>query len=153
MIKIILKHIFYIVLLNSCKSGAMKIMDLNEVAQKEMEILKSLNHPNVVKYFDHFEIVMGSNMSENKQLKLCIVTEFCEVSSSLHYILTRFYFLWVFDGNYQRIDLLKLILIYKYYKIMILLCYAPSLISYSCLSIIKLLFKLYFFTQYGLSDQ
>lgn len=56
----------------------MKIMNLDEIAQNETEILKQLDHENIVKYFDHFELDTRSN-ANNRQIKLCIVTEFCQV--------------------------------------------------------------------------
>lgn len=56
----------------------MKIVDLNELAEKERDILKSLDHENIVEYFDDFEVVTG-NSSIQREKKLCIVTEFCGV--------------------------------------------------------------------------
>lgn len=62
----------------------MKIMDLNEMAQNETHILTQLNHENVVKYFEHFELDTGSYSNHySNQFKLCIVTEFCEVILNL----------------------------------------------------------------------
>lgn len=54
----------------------MKMLDLNEMAQNETEILTRLNHENIVKYLDHFEV----ENQNYREIKLCIVTEFCEVS-------------------------------------------------------------------------
>ena len=61
----------------------MKIMKLDEVAKNEIDILKSLDHPNIIKYYDHFEMEIemgsGSAILNIKQKSLCVVTEFCEV--------------------------------------------------------------------------
>ena len=51
----------------------------NEMAHHEAVILTKINHENIVKYYEHFEVEMGSNL-RSKQIKLCVVTEFCEVS-------------------------------------------------------------------------
>ena len=56
----------------------MKIMNLSKVAENETEILTRLDHKNIVKYFDHFEIIMSNNRIRGEK-KLCIVTEFCDV--------------------------------------------------------------------------
>lgn len=52
----------------------MKILDANEIAQNEANILSRLNHENLIKYYEHFEF--GINETSRK---ICIVTEFCEV--------------------------------------------------------------------------
>lgn len=54
----------------------MKIMSLDQVAENETKVLTRLNHENVVKYYEDFEIDIGSNAD---RIKLCIITEFCEV--------------------------------------------------------------------------
>ena len=66
------------------QARAMKIMDLEGnaerliLAQNETDILKRLDHENIVKYFDHFEIVTRNNF-KRKEKRFCIITEFCEV--------------------------------------------------------------------------
>lgn len=54
----------------------MKIIDYNGLFENEIKILKKLNHENIAKYYDHFEIKIKNII---KELKLCIVTEYCEV--------------------------------------------------------------------------
>lgn len=77
----------------------MKIIDLDEAALNEKQILTKLDHENVVKYFDHFEIEMkgadgrggrGSRGAGVNIKKLCIVTEFCEV---------LFTFIWFYNRS------------------------------------------------------
>lgn len=55
----------------------MKVMDKDEVAENELEIVRRLNHENVVKYFDHFDFTVGNNYG-HQELKMCIISEFCE---------------------------------------------------------------------------
>ena len=57
-------------------------MELSEVAQNETSILKAIDHENIVKYLDHFEIETSRNPQQFSKLKLCIVTEFCQVTYS-----------------------------------------------------------------------
>lgn len=56
----------------------MKIMDSDEVAQNEMDVLKKLEHKNNIKYYDHFQVKI-SNIQNSKLIKLGVVTEYCEV--------------------------------------------------------------------------
>lgn len=67
----------------------MKMIDYNDMAQNELNILKSLGaHANIVRYFDHFETQIYMN-SGIKFKKLCIITEFCEVYFDLFFILNK----------------------------------------------------------------
>lgn len=54
----------------------MKVLDPCH-ADLELNVLPSLNHDNIIKYYEHFEAyVYGSN-------SLCIVTEYCEVRAKV----------------------------------------------------------------------
>ena len=65
------------------------MMDRDEIAENELNVLTRLNHENVVKYFAHFEFsVRGS--TGNKKIKLAILTEFCEVSFPSFFFLNKF---------------------------------------------------------------
>ena len=46
----------------------------NQIALNELEILTAVNHENVVRYFDHFDLVKGQSLTY-----LSIITEFFEV--------------------------------------------------------------------------
>ena len=59
----------------------MKITHLDEVSQNELDILMKIDHANVIKYFDHFELVLSRN-SGQIETSICIVMEYCEVRSS-----------------------------------------------------------------------
>jgi len=67
----------------------MKIVEIDEFSQNELHIIMRLHHENVIKYYDHFEVKFyGLN------IKLCIVTEFCEVCFflfSLFFIRDKFF--------------------------------------------------------------
>ena len=52
----------------------MKILEKNCTSENELELIMSVNHENVVKYYDHFELIKGGTKY------LCIITEFCHVS-------------------------------------------------------------------------
>ena len=55
---------------------ALKAMELDEGAGNELAVLIRLDHANLVKYYDHFEV----NIRDNYQhVYLCVITEFCEV--------------------------------------------------------------------------
>jgi len=56
----------------------MKLMDNDEVAENELEVIMRVNNENVVKYFDHFELTIR-NERDLQEHKLCIITEYCEV--------------------------------------------------------------------------
>lgn len=56
----------------------MKIMSFSEVSQNELNILVKIVHENVVKYLDHFELVLRRNLGTNER-SICIVMEYCEV--------------------------------------------------------------------------
>jgi len=56
----------------------MKLMDNDKVAENELEVIMRVNNENVVKYFDHFELTIR-NERDLQELKLCIITEYCEV--------------------------------------------------------------------------
>lgn len=58
----------------------MKITHLDEVSQNELDILMKIDHENVVKYLDHFELVLSRN-SGKIETSICIVMEYCEVHS------------------------------------------------------------------------
>ena len=47
----------------------------------ELQLLISLDHPHIVKYFDHFE--MESITRYRTSIKQGIVTEFCQVTESI----------------------------------------------------------------------
>jgi len=56
----------------------MKVMDKEDIPENELEIIMGVNHENVVKYFDHFELVICKNKNINEH-KFFIITEYCEV--------------------------------------------------------------------------
>jgi serine/threonine protein kinase len=57
------------------KKKAMKIMDqLNSATMNELEILSTINHENIVRYFDHFHKKIGG------EDKTFLIMEYCEVS-------------------------------------------------------------------------
>ena len=52
-------------------------MEKDKIAENELDIISRLECPNVVKYFDHFYLIVsefGKDVSY-----LCLVTEFCSV--------------------------------------------------------------------------
>jgi serine/threonine protein kinase len=51
-------------------------MDKDKTSINELNVIIKLNHENVVKYFDHFELAVA-----NKTLSfICIITEYCYVN-------------------------------------------------------------------------
>lgn len=59
---------------------AMKVMAKDdESAENELYRFVSLNHPNIVTFYDHFEL-MNVIESLRRHSKLCIVAELCQVS-------------------------------------------------------------------------
>lgn len=57
----------------------MKITKLEELVDKESwkrEIFlhRQMNHENIMKYYDHFELI-----TEDENSYICIVTEYCQV--------------------------------------------------------------------------
>ena len=57
------------------KEKAMKIMKKLDLAtMNELELFSETNHENIVRYFDHFHMRIGS---ENKTF---LITEYCKVS-------------------------------------------------------------------------
>ena len=50
----------------------------NQLAETELEIISKLECPNIVKYFDHFEMVKKEY--DCYETYICLVTEFCDVS-------------------------------------------------------------------------
>ena len=62
---------------------AMKAMELNEIADNELAVLIRLDHENIVKYYDHFEVNVRD--SNQQHLNLCVITEFCAVLKFLFF--------------------------------------------------------------------
>lgn len=61
----------------SFNERAIKLMEKDKIAENELDIISRLACPNVVKYFDHFYLIVsefGKDVSY-----LCLVTEFCSV--------------------------------------------------------------------------
>lgn len=56
----------------------MKVMNLTDIAEQELDVLMNLEHENVLQYFESFEVQLNYNNSISKP-NLCIITEFCEV--------------------------------------------------------------------------
>jgi hypothetical protein len=57
----------------------MKIMNYFDSASvNELVIFWDINHENIVRYYDHFHLKIGS---ENKTF---LITEYCEVSSKIN---------------------------------------------------------------------
>lgn len=52
----------------------MKIMKKDEMTKNELDRMKSVNHENIVKYIDDFDMIKGHNTYS------CIITEYCSVS-------------------------------------------------------------------------
>ena len=53
----------------------MKIMDqLDSATENELEISSKINHENIVRYFDHF------NLSIEGENQTFLITEYCQVS-------------------------------------------------------------------------
>lgn len=67
----------------------MKVLPKNQTADEELERIIDLDHENVVKYFDHFELEM-KEFGTKVTIKLCIVTEFCQVSHILRCFIVLF---------------------------------------------------------------
>lgn len=66
----------------------------NLEAQNELELIIQLNHPNIVRFYDHFELVTVNSPIE---IKLCIVIEFCQVLTKLTtFFLLLFYYITLF---------------------------------------------------------
>lgn len=61
----------------------MKLLDRDEIADNELNVLSRLDNENVVKYFAHFEFSVRDNR-DHKKTKLAILTEFCEVLLLFH---------------------------------------------------------------------
>lgn len=57
---------------------AMKV-EQNDVAENELAVLIRLDHVNIVKYYDHFEVNVRDNNQCFVSLDLCVITEFCQV--------------------------------------------------------------------------
>lgn len=57
---------------------AMKVMDSNEMAGNELAVLIRLDHENVVKYYDHFEVNVRG-VGYQSIVNLCVIIEYCEV--------------------------------------------------------------------------
>ena len=55
------------------REKAMKILEKNDTSENELELIKSVDHENVVRYYDHFELIKGGTKY------LCIITEYCHV--------------------------------------------------------------------------
>ena len=49
-------------------------MRKDETAENELNVITSVDHENIVRYYDHFELIKGGTKY------LCIITEFCHVS-------------------------------------------------------------------------
>ena len=74
----------------------MKALKVEKVARQdndnELHLLSSLDHPNVVKYFDDFKLEML--ISGRVEIKQCIVTELCQVSIDYTYLRINFFPTW-----------------------------------------------------------
>lgn len=51
-----------------------KIDETDLKAEEELKILKNLQHKNIVRYFDHFEVPDSGGES-----RICIIMEYCSV--------------------------------------------------------------------------
>ena len=56
----------------------MKLIDRDELADNELDVLTRLDHENVVKYYSHFDFSVNG-ITGNRKIKLSILIEFCEV--------------------------------------------------------------------------
>lgn len=55
----------------------MKIMDkLDTESENEQKLLWELNHENIIRYFDHFDLKISD------EGHTCVITEYCEVGRS-----------------------------------------------------------------------
>jgi len=66
---------------NKRPTKTMKIMLKNDISKNEIEINQIVNeikHENIVKYFNHFDVSI-QNAEASEELKLCMITEYCEV--------------------------------------------------------------------------
>ena len=59
---------------------AMKLIEGKTVSQAELKIISSIDHENVIKYFDHFEIGISNG------IYLSFITEYCEVSCQKYFL-------------------------------------------------------------------
>lgn len=67
---------------------AMKVMVSDDMALNELVILMRLDHENVIKYYDHFEVNVWKIIPFFEiDLQLCVITEYCEVGSIIQFIL------------------------------------------------------------------
>lgn len=56
------------------------MMPSDVTAYNEVDIISRLDCPNIVKYYDHFDLVVSNEEDAESQIVyLCLVTEFCEV--------------------------------------------------------------------------
>lgn len=56
----------------------MKILDFDDLAKNEIGILMKLDHDNIIKYYNHFEVKLKTDKI-NELLKFFIITELCKV--------------------------------------------------------------------------
>jgi serine/threonine protein kinase len=67
-----------------------------EMAIKEVDVLKELNHEHLIKYFEHFdEFIFGADY-------FCIVCELCEV---VYFISLGSSFLYVYSLCFKRMEI------------------------------------------------
>lgn len=66
----------------------MKVIERDEIAENELDILKGLEHENIVKYYTHFEFSVIENTGV-KKIKLAIITEYYEVSLLSNFVFSR----------------------------------------------------------------
>lgn len=68
----------------------MKVINRDELAEEnELGKVASLEHENVVKFVDHFEIDYDYKIDSNKN-QLAIITEYCQVYLKFSFFLNYF---------------------------------------------------------------
>lgn len=69
----------YLVQVSTRIQRAMKVMKSDEIAHNELAVLIRLDHANIVKYYDHFEVNVRGETDLLSSVDLCVITEYCEV--------------------------------------------------------------------------
>lgn len=62
------------VLFFSREPKALKMMENSEMSENELQIAMRLDHLNIIKYLDNFQLI-----NRHEKITLCMVTEYCQV--------------------------------------------------------------------------
>lgn len=74
--------VFQVRVKESSELRAMKKMKMDDISLNELAVLVRLDHTNVVKYYDHFQVLVVKQESGRTKIlraDLCVITEYCQV--------------------------------------------------------------------------